>query len=146
MSKAYKLREITENDSKVLMDWRNDQRQNFFTSDEITVSQHQEYIKQTLRNPKRVQFILENNNVKVGTIREDDLGGNEYELSYTVSRMHQSQGIGKIMIELYLSSRKGSFLCRIKEENHASINLVEKLGFKVFKSENEISFFKLIQK
>jgi hypothetical protein len=49
------------------------------------------------------------------------------------------------MIELYLSSRKGSFLCRVKEENYRSIKLIEKIGFKMFKSENKISFYKLTQ-
>jgi len=145
MSSGFKLREIIQNDSQILLEWRNGQRQFFFNSDEIILSQHKEYIKKTLNNPDRIQYILEFNNIRVGTIRQDTFGHGEFELSYTVSPEYQSQGIGKIMIELYLSSRKGSFLCRIKEENYSSIKLVEKIGFKKFHSENKINFYKLIK-
>jgi hypothetical protein len=47
MNKVFKLRKIIQSDSKVLLKWRNDQRRNFFNSDEITLSQHKEYIKET---------------------------------------------------------------------------------------------------
>tara|TARA_B100000767_G_C19356592_1_gene366075 strand:- start:42 stop:482 length:441 start_codon:yes stop_codon:yes gene_type:complete len=143
MSKGFKLRKIIQKDSKFLLEWRNKYRDFFIITDEVSLSQHEEYIKKTINDSNRTQYMLEYNNIKFGTIREDIIGDNEFELSYTVNPNHQSKGIGKIMIELYLSTRKGSFLCRIKEKNYASIKLIEKIGFKILKSENKINFYTL---
>jgi UDP-2,4-diacetamido-2,4,6-trideoxy-beta-L-altropyranose hydrolase len=147
MRKIFNLREITESDWKVLLEWRNDKntRQNSFNSDLISVSEHKEFIKNTITNTNRTQFILEYNEIPVGTIREDRLGKDELELSYTISPMYRGKKIGQIMMSLYLIERSGSFLCEVKEENVPSIKMIEKLGFKFFKKENEVNFYKLNQ-
>ena len=147
MRKYFNLREVTKSDWKVLLKWRNDEitRQNFFNSDLISVSEHKEYIKNTINNPNRTQFILEYNEIPVGTIREDRLGKDELELSYTISPMYRGKKIGQIMMSLYLIERKGSFLCVVKEENSPSIKMIEKLGFKLFNTEKKINFYKLNQ-
>ena len=91
-------------------------------------------------------FILEYNEIPVGTIREDKLErGGEFELSYTISPMYRGKKIGQIMISLYLIERKGTFLCEVKEENIPSIKMIEKLGFKLFKTENRVNFYELKQ-
>ena len=72
-------------------------------------------------------------------------GGDEFELSYTISPMYRGKKIGQIMMSLYLIERKGSFLCEVKEENVPSIKMIEKLGFKFFKNENGVNFYKLNQ-
>ena len=75
MRKSFNLREVTKSDWKVLLEWRNDKitRQNSFNSDLVSVSEHKEYIKNTITNPNRALFILEYNEIPVGTIREDDV-------------------------------------------------------------------------
>ena len=148
MRKYFNLREVTKSDWKVLLEWRNDKitRQNSFNSDLVSVSEHKEYIKNTITNPNRTIFILEYNEIRVGTIREDRLEKDELELSYTISPMYRGKKIGQIMMSLYLIERKGVFLCEVKEENILSIKMIEKLGFKLFNVEKRVNFYKLNQR
>ena len=147
MRKSFNLREVKKSDWKVLLEWRNDKitRQNFFNSDLVSVSEHKEYIKNTITNPNRTLFILEYNEIPVGTIREDRLEKDEFELSYTISPMYRGKKIGQIMMSLYLIELKGSFLCEVTEENVPSIKMIEKLGFKLFKSVKRVKSYKLNQ-
>ena len=147
MTKSFNLREVKKSDWEILLEWRNNKitRQNSFNSDLVSVSEHKEYIKNTITNPNRILFILEYNEIPVGTIREDRLDKDEFELSYTISPMYRGKKIGQIMMSLYLIERKGSFLCEIKEENVPSIKMIEKLDFKLFNTENRVNFYKLIQ-
>ena len=148
MEKSFKLRKVTKSDWKILLEWRNDKitRQNFFNSELVSINEHKEYISHTITNPNRKLFILEYNEIPVGTIREDKLErGGEFELSYTISPMYRGKKIGQIMISLYLIERKGTFLCEVKEENIPSIKMIEKLGFKLFKTENRVNFYELKQ-
>ena len=147
MEKYFKLRKVTKSDWKILLEWRNDKitRQNSFNSELISINTHKEFIKNTLINTDRNLFILEYNEIPVGTIREDRLDKDEFELSYTISPMYRGKKIGQIMISLYLIERKGYFLCKVKEENIPSIKIIEKLGFKLFKTENRVNFYELNQ-
>ena len=147
MKKSFNLREVTKSDWKVLLEWRNDKitRYNSFNSDLVSVSEHKEYIKNTITKPNRKLFILEYNKTPVGTIREDRLDNDELKLSYTISPMYRGKKIGQIMMSLYLIERKGSFLCEVKEENVFSIKMIEKLGFELFNTEKKVNFYKLNQ-
>ena len=145
MRKSFNLREVKKSDWKVLLEWRNDKitSQNSFNSDLVSASEHKEYIKNTITNPNRTLFILEYNEIPVGTIREDRLEKDELELSYTISPMYRGKKIGQIMMSLYLIDTEGSFLCEVKEENISSIKMIEKLGFKLFNKEKRVNFYKL---
>jgi RimJ/RimL family protein N-acetyltransferase len=147
MRKSFNLREVKKSDWKVLLEWRNDKitSQNSFNSDLVSVSEHKEYIENTITKPNRTIFILEYNEIPVGTIREDRLDKDELELSYIISPMYRGNKIGQIMMSLYLIERKGSFLCKVKEENIPSIKMIEKLGFKLFNTEKRVNFYKLNQ-
>ena len=147
MRKSFNLREVTKSDWKVLLEWRNDKitRQYSLNSDLVSVSEHKEYIKNTITNPNRTVFILEYNEIPVGIIREDRLEKDELELSYTISPIYRGKKIGQIMMSLYLIERKGSFLCEVQEENVPSIKMIEKLGFKLFNTEKRVNFYKLNQ-
>ena len=147
MRKSFNLREVKKSDWKVLLEWRNDKitSQNSFNSDLVSVSEHKEYINNAITYPNRTLFILEYNEIPVGTIKEDRLEKDELELSYTISPMYRGKKIGQIMMSLYLIERKGSFLCEVKEENVPSIKMIEKLGFKFFKTEKGVNFYKLNQ-
>ena len=149
MRKYFNLREITKSDWKVLLEWRNDKitRQNSFNSELVSINEHKEYINHAITNPNRKLFILEYNEIPVGTIREDKLEkGGEFELSYTISPLYRGKRIGQIIMSLYLIERKGTFLCEVKEENIPSIKMIEKWGFKIFKTENGVNFYKLSQR
>ena len=87
MRKSFNLREVTKSDWKVSIEWRNDKitRQNFWNSDLVSVSEHRVYMKNSITNLKRSLLIIEYNEIPVGTIREDRLEKDEFELSYTIS-------------------------------------------------------------
>ena len=149
MRKNFNLREITKSDWKVLLDWRNNKitRQNSFNTELVSINDHKEYINHTIANPNRKLFIFEYNEIPVGTIREDKLeGGGEFELSYTITPLYRGKGVGQIMMSLYLIEQKGTFLCEVKEVNIPSIKMIEKWGFKIFKTENGVNFYKLSQR
>jgi len=145
MEESFKLREVTKSDWKILLEWRNDKntRRNSFNSDLISINTHKEFLNNALINPNRHLFILEYNEIPVGTIREDRVDKDEFELSYVISPKYRGKKIGQIMISLYLIGRKGSFLCEVKEENFSSIKMIENLDFKLFKTENRVNFYKL---
>ena len=145
MRKFFNLREITQSDRKVLLDWRNDKitRQYSFNSDLISVSEHKEYIKNTINKADRTQFILEYNEIPVATIREEKLGKDKFELSYSISPEYRGKKIGQLMMTPYLIERSGIFLCEVTEGNIPSIKMIEKLGFKLFKNENVVNLYKL---
>jgi len=145
MRKSFNLREIKKSDWKILLEWRNDKitSQSSFNSDLVSLSEHKEYINNAINNPNRAIFILEYNDIPVGTIREDRLRKDELELSYTISPIYRGKKIGQIMMSIYLIERKGSFMCEIKEENISSIKMIEKLGFKLFNTEKRVNFYKL---
>ena len=145
MRKYFNLREVKKSDWKILLEWRNDKitRQNSFNSELVSESEHREYIKNTIASSDRKLFILEYNGILVGTIREDRLEQDEYELSYTISPVYRGKRIGQIMINLYLIDQRGSFICEVKKENMSSIKMIEKLGFKIFKVNKGVNFYKL---
>jgi len=145
MRKYFNLREVKKSDWKILLEWRNDKitRQNSFNSELVSESEHKEYIKNTIASSDRKLFILEYNGIPVGTIREDRLKQDEYELSYTISPVYRGKRIGQIMINLYLIDQRASFICEVKEENISSIKMIEKLGFKIFKANKGVNFYKL---
>ena len=105
MEKSFKLRKVTKSDWKILLEWRNDKitRQNSFNSELISINTHKEFIKNTLINTDRNLFILEYNEIPVGTIREDRLDKDEFELSYTISPMYRGKKIGQIMMQKWVS-------------------------------------------
>ena len=90
-------------------------------------------------------LILEYNDIPVGTIREDRLDKEEFELSYTIGPIYRGRNFGQIMMSLYLIERKGTFLCEVKEDNAPSIKMIEQLGFKLFNTEKRVNFYKLNQ-
>ena len=145
MGKVLSLREITEKDWKILLDWRNDPvtRQNFYTSDSVDVEGHKKYIKTTITDPTRSQFILEYNGDPVGTIREDQCGNEEFKLSYTVDPLCRGKKIGQIMMSIYLLDRWGSFLCEVKCENIPSIRMIKSMGFKFIANTGAVALYKL---
>ena len=147
MEKIFKLRGVIVSDWDFLLEWRNDNitRQNSFNSEVISTNAHKEYINNILINSDRNLYILDYNEIPVGTLREDRIEKDIFELSYTISPMYRGKKIGQIMMSLYLIEKKGSYLCRVNEKNLPSIKMIKKLGFKLFKTENRINFYKINQ-
>jgi RimJ/RimL family protein N-acetyltransferase len=145
MNQTLNLREINQDDWKILLEWRNDvlTRQNFYSSQFVSESEHKNYIKDTIDNSERRQFILEYNGIEVGTIREDVYKNTHLKLSYTINPLFRGKKIGQMMISLYLIDKTGVFLCEVKKDNIASIKMIEKVGFKFLSKERDINIYKL---
>ena len=125
------LREVTFNDWKTLLDWRNDSstRENSFITDEISESTHKQWLTDSLSNKKRKIYILETNSTPVGSIRSDVLDTYKYILSWSIAPNQRGKGYGTKILEIYLQGRKGEFVAEIKSENIASIKMVMNNGF-----------------
>ena len=144
---SFNLRPITFEDWRVLLEWRNHPqiRENSHNSNIIKEENHKSYIKNLLNNKIKKQFIFEVNNSLVGTIREDILDKNTYELSYIISPKFQGKKLGNLIMGMYLYEKKGTFICEIKPNNIPSIKMVEKNGFTFFKEKNNINYYKLVK-
>ena len=88
-----------------------------------------------LENENRKLYIAEIDGVLAGTVRVDSeaLG---CELSWTVSPMMRSFGIGKAMVSLVANGIQESIRAEIKTGNIASIRIAEDAGM-VFEREEE---------
>ena len=126
-----KLRKVTYNDWKILLDWRNDPitRKNSFTQEEISEQTHKLWFNDSLLNERRVIYILENNSIPIGFIRSDILDTNKYLLSWDIDPNQRGKGYGTKILEIYLQDKKGEFIAEIKPENIASIKMAQKNGF-----------------
>jgi RimJ/RimL family protein N-acetyltransferase len=125
------LRKSTYNDWKILLDWRNDPitRENSFETGEVSEQTHKLWLNDSLLNPYREIYILENNNIPIGSIRSDNVSTNQYVLSWSITSNQRGNGYGTKILELFLKGKTGNFIAEIKPENIASIKIVQKNGF-----------------
>ena len=126
-----KLRKAIFDDWSILLDWRNDPttRENSFKTEEVSEQTHKLWFNDSLLNPYREIYILEDNLISVGSIRIDTLLINEYLLSWSIAPTQRGKGYGTKILEMLLQDRKGKFIAEIKPENIASIKMVQKNGF-----------------
>lgn len=145
--KKFVLRKINLNDLNMLLNWRNDEltRNNSKNSDYVEINEHKKFIKEILSSPTRTQYILEYNNIPVGTIREDYIDENKFELSYTINPDFRGNKIGQLLMQVYLIDRRGQFFCDVKNSNIPSIKMIEKLGFELFSQTQNVNTYKLIK-
>tara|TARA_R110002096_G_scaffold150352_3_gene312248 strand:- start:1302 stop:1757 length:456 start_codon:yes stop_codon:yes gene_type:complete len=148
----FSLKRIQYSDWKILLDWRNDDntRHQFFDSSVIDESAHKTYIKNITNNPRieeiDQQYILYVNDEPAGTIKSSKISNGEYFLSYTISNKFRGKNLSVIMMQLFLYDMKGIFICEIKNTNLASIKMVERVGYELLTTDNNILTYKLIKK
>jgi len=135
------LRKATHNDWKILLDWRNDPttKENSFNQDKISLKTHRLWFNNSLLNPQRNIYILEDNLTPVGSIRSDNILHNQYLLSWSIAPNQRGKGYGNKILEIYLQDKTGKFIAEIKPENIASIKMVQKNGFA---KQDEIKYVK----
>ena len=95
------LRKSTYNDWKILLDWRNDPitRENSFETGEVSEQTHKLWFNDSLLNPYREIYILENNNIPIGSIRSDNVSTNQYVLSWSITSNQRGNGYGTKILE-----------------------------------------------
>ena len=143
MNKSLVLRDVEASDFKVLLEWRNDNitRKYSFDSKLITNIDHDKYLTAAINNSSRSIFILEYNGLPIGTLKEDKIQNNVFEISYTISPKYRGMKFGQVMMRLYLMERTGRFLCKVKDGNIPSIMMLKKIGFKPSNQEKKYNFF-----
>tara|TARA_R110001606_G_scaffold113564_2_gene240704 strand:- start:2036 stop:2455 length:420 start_codon:yes stop_codon:yes gene_type:complete len=126
-----KLRKVMFDDWELLLNWRNDPLtiRNSFTEGEVTAETHKLWFNDSLMNPRRNIYILEENELPIGTIRSDILNKNEYLLSWDISPTQRGKGLGTKILKIYLQNKKGKFIAQIKSDNLPSIKIAKNNGF-----------------
>lgn len=138
----FNLRKIEPKDSSLLFGWVNDlsTRENSFNSKPVTLKEHQNYIQNMLGSNTKTQYILEIDNVPVGTIK-DNILENHTEISYALCPLARGKKLSSVLMNLYLVNKNGRFLCKIKTSNIPSIKMVERCGFILDKVINKVGYY-----
>ena len=82
-------------------------------------------------------------NNKIGTLKEDFSDNSIKYLSYTINPKYRKKGYGNLMMYLYLFENSGTFVCEVKKNNIASINMCESNNFILHKEKQETYIYKL---
>ena len=124
----YTLREATPDDMLLLFDWTNDPevRAQSFSSDAISLANHQNWFSGKLCSDCAQIWILTENGVPVGQIRCDCNEQNEGVLSYSIANGHRCKGHGKRIVQMVQEKiqtrfpRVETIVAFVKPENAAS--------------------------
>lgn len=136
-----KLRKVNFEDWKTLLGWRNnlETRTRSHSIEMITEKDHKDWLNDVIKNPHRMLFVAEVNDIPVGTVRADfDSTTNAYELSWTISPHARGQGIGKKMVKLLVERLNSRVRAEIKEGNIPSIKIAESANLKFYKKEEQV--------
>lgn len=137
------LRSVTLADADLLFAWRNDAetRRASHQSALITEEEHRSWLKQSLANPTRQLYVVEENGFAVGTMRTD-LENDTCVLSWAVAPDARGRGVAKRMVALLVSQIQGSVRAEIKVDNAASVKVAEYAGLAFEREEDGILHYK----
>ena len=138
------LREVNENDSEILFNWRNDLkvRRNAFDSNKIDMSSHNKWLRNKISDKKCKLYIFETKLAHpIGQVRFDKIN-HEWVITYSIDKYFRGLGLGQIILKKSIEKiKKGSFNAIVKKENIASIKSFINLGFrKTARKDNSIKF------
>jgi len=135
--KIITLREVCEDDAKMLWEWANDSevRAASFSSTPITWEKHIQWLKSKLSSCLCIFFIAMNSdNIPIGQIRYD-IANHEAIVSISIRKEFRGKGYGKMVIwlasqKLFTESNVSKIHAYIKPTNKASICAFLKAHFK----------------
>jgi RimJ/RimL family protein N-acetyltransferase len=129
------LRPATEDDSDVLLQWRNDPEAIRFSvsGHGVTPAEHREWLSGRLADAGTLLWIAERTGTAVGQVRvdmEDGIG----TVSVAVAPSQRGRGLGSavlqaMVIEMASEARVRRLLAVAQAENTASIRAFERAGF-----------------
>lgn len=133
-----RLRKIKKEDSVTLFKWTNDPtvRQNAFNTKPVEWEEHCKWFDSKFDSPESEIYLLLKEEEPVGQIRFDREEG-YWKLSYSISREHRGQGLGKELVKLGLNEVQGKVKAWVKKDNPASLKVFDRLGFKRENSREE---------
>ena len=147
------LRKVNITDKDITYKWVNDPliRRYSYSKFKVLFEDHYVWFKNKLESNDSEYYILEVNNLPIGSIRFDELSTKKGKINYLVDSLHTGKGMGSIILkEGILMIEKDhpeleSVYGLVFKENIPSIKIFKKLGFKEENfSESELIFTKHI--
>lgn len=94
------LRRAVPSDCRLLYDWRNDPlvRENSFHHESFPYEAHVQWFEKLLKDPDRVQYVLEKDGTPAGQIRIA-LENGEGIISYSIDGAFRGQGLGTFLLK-----------------------------------------------
>lgn len=132
-----RARAVMDQDAELLWQWRNDPATRALsrTSDPIPLEEHRQWLAGTLARSDRVLLIARDSAGDVGTVRWDDEGAGEWEVSITVAPDRRGQGLARPLLavgEDALAQRRPDalrLLAVVHDDNQPSRRLFTSSGY-----------------
>lgn len=147
------IRNIKKEDSIDIFQWRNDNQSRKMCNDQkvITLSEHNKWFRESIKNRHRKFFIGEYKGTKLGVCRFDLSKNKSYaEVSINMNPDIRGKGYGKRFllesIRIYLKNNKFFLTAKIKEDNLISLKLFSFVGFVITKKEKGLVHLKFQEK
>ncbi len=134
----FRVRPAQVDDAKDVWIWRNAGcASKYYRSQTPTeLDAHIEWFRRALKDPDRLMLIVENESMRLGHVRIDQMQGqrDQAEISVYVNPDCRGQGYGKSILKSAMAfATKESKICRflaeIHNENRASLSIFQKAGF-----------------
>ena len=145
------LRSVQEADLGLLFLWRNDNetRLNSFSSDEIQLDEHKEWLAKTLNDPQHTMYMaveaLVDLPVGVVFFKKQPATG-EVEVSINLDPEKRANGLGKLVLRKalveYSKNNTVVFQAKIKSANIRSQKVFSQCGFAKYSESENVAIFK----
>jgi RimJ/RimL family protein N-acetyltransferase len=139
------LRPARHEDSRLLLDWRNDPnvRAASFSTQEISRESHDAWLARKLEDPDCALLIVEMDGNPLGYVRLDRLNRDEAEISIALAPEARGRGIGRDALRLATSSAARSLgvktvRARVRGANSASLTAFRAAGFSTAGGNEEV--------
>ena len=99
---AFKLKQTSWKDFIFLFNLANQNRRKSFSKKKIDILEHYNWFKKKISSINSKNYILYNNDIKLGQIRLDKKY-KDYYIDYSIDKFYQGNGYGKIIVKLLLS-------------------------------------------
>jgi RimJ/RimL family protein N-acetyltransferase len=144
----------TDNDSKDIWEWRNDEltKQMSITTDSVSWETHSIWYQKSLVNPNRYLYIgFLNDSEKIGMCRFDlDSNTNIAEVSININPQHRIKKLSSQLlsqtISKYFEEKNTTLSAKIKKTNIGSIKCFKKCGFTFEREDSDYNYYKKVAK
>jgi L-amino acid N-acyltransferase YncA len=142
-----KIKKTNESHAKFLYDLRNEKysRKNSFIKTPITWSEHNHWLKSTLKNKKNIFYVFNIRKSNVGFVRLENIYDNTYEVSIACKKKYHNKGIGKFILSKCEKKIKlnAMLFAKVQTKNRASVKMFNSLDYSIL---NQNSKYKLFYK
>lgn len=143
----YSFRKALNSDEAILLEWINDSltREMSLDGNKVSSEEHKVWFKRSLAKKGPDIYIYEKTDkgkkLPVANIRIDRKGKRNF-LSWNVSEAMRNQGIGAKMLKEFVQRFKNEYFAIIKKDNHASMLICSRSGFRQYYSRDNVTFWK----